>query len=82
MKKMRDRTNQTWAAKRTQWADAIEAAFAAKAAEADAEIARLRASIDEQRRTIEALMCGMPEDGTTPVIRRIAALEGRLEVMR
>ena len=36
---------------------------------------KLRGAIEEQRRTIDALMCGMPDDGTTPVIRRIAALE-------
>lgn len=26
-------------------------------------------------------MCGMPEDGTTPVIRRIAALTARVKVL-
>lgn len=46
------------------------------------ELAQLREIIDEQRRTIEALMTGMPEDGTTPVIRRIAALEREIERLR
>jgi hypothetical protein len=50
--------------------------------EAADTIERLRDSIDEQRRTIECLMAGMPEDGTTPVIRRIAALEGEIELLR
>lgn len=35
--------------------------------------------IEAQQRTIECLMAGMPEDGTTPVIRRIAALESEIE---
>lgn len=37
--------------------------------------------IQEQRRTIGVLMCGMPEDGTTPVIRRIAAMTARVKVL-
>jgi hypothetical protein len=41
----------------------------------EAERDALRSTVEEQRRTIGALMVGMPEDGTTPVIRRIAALE-------
>ena len=39
-------------------------------------------TIEEQQRTIACLMVGMPEDGTTPVIRRIAALEGEIERLK
>lgn len=46
------------------------------------EINRLREAVAEQRRAIECLMCGMPEDGTTPVIRRIAALEADAKRLR
>jgi len=48
----------------------------------DAEIERLRDLLDEQQRTIASLMVGMPEDGTTPVIRRIAGLEAEIERLR
>ncbi len=37
---------------------------------------------DEQRRTITCLMAGMPEDGTTPVIRRIAGLEATIATLK
>lgn len=46
------------------------------------ELDARQATIDEQFRTIQAMMVGMPEDGTTPVIRRIAALEADLEQAR
>ena len=39
-------------------------------------------AIQEQQRTIESLMAGMPDDGTTPVIRRIAALESEIERLK
>jgi hypothetical protein len=47
-----------------------------------AAVAAARDTIDDQRRTIESLMDGMPEDGTTPVIRRIAAMESEIEHLR
>lgn len=50
--------------------------------EAADELDARQATIDEQRRTIEALMIGMPDDGTTPVIRRIAALERERDALR
>lgn len=46
------------------------------------ELDARQATIDEQLRTIQALMVGMPEDGTTPVIRRIAALEQERDQLR
>ena len=36
-------------------------------------------TIDEQKRTIAALMVGAPDDTTTPVIRRIAELENTID---
>ena len=36
-------------------------------------------TIDEQQRTIAALMVGAPDDTTTPVIRRIAELENTID---
>ena len=39
-------------------------------------------TIDKQRRTIECLMVGMPDDGTTPAIRRIAAMKVEIERLR
>lgn len=60
-----------------QWvADMVRGGGKTQAAD---EITRLRDTITEQKRTIECLMVGMPEDGTTPVIRRIAELERLLE---
>lgn len=50
--------------------------------EAADELDARQATIDEQRRTIDALMVGMPDDGTTPVIRRIAALEQERDALR
>lgn len=47
-----------------------------------AEVRRLHTIVDEQRRAIETLMAGMPDDGTTPVIRRIAAMELEIERLR
>lgn len=46
------------------------------------ELRRLHALLVEQQATISTLMCGMPEDGTTPVIRRIAALEAERDALR
>ena len=43
---------------------------------------QLRVTIEEQRLTIAALMVGTPDDGTTPVIRRIAALEADRDMLR
>ena len=39
-------------------------------------------TIDEQQRTIAALMVGAPDDTTTPVIRRIAELENTIDELR
>ena len=47
-----------------------------------AERAQALEMLAEQRRTIFALMVGMPDDGTTPVIRRIAALDEEREQLR
>jgi hypothetical protein len=44
--------------------------------------ARQRDMIASQRSTIEALMVGAPDDTTTPVIRKIAALEAELEACK
>jgi hypothetical protein len=44
--------------------------------------ARQRDMIASQRSTIEALMVGAPDDTTTPVIRKIAALEAELSACR
>lgn len=52
----------------------------------DAAVAEARAEMQErtadQLRTIKALMVGMPDEGTTPVIRRIAWLEQQLAEAR
>ncbi len=49
---------------------------------AAAELLRLDGLVTEQRATIAALMAGMPEDGTTPVIRRVGALEAERDALR
>lgn len=62
------------------WDDAeVRAAIEAAVAEARAE---MQERIDDQLRTIKALMVGMPDEGTTPVIRRIAWLEQQLAEAR
>ena len=52
------------------------------ALETGAHAQQLRVTIEEQRLTIAALMVGTPDDGTTPVIRRIAALETDRDMLR
>ena len=56
-----------------------QAAIDAAVAEARAE---MQERIADQLRTIKALMVGMPDEGTTPVIRRIAWLEQQLAEAR
>ena len=46
------------------------------------EMHRLLDIVAEQQRTIKALMVGMPDDGTTPVIVRIGRLEAEIEKLR
>ena len=55
--------------------------FAIDAAVAEAR-AEMQERIADQLRTIKALMVGMPDEGTTPVIRRIAWLEQQLAEAR
>lgn len=57
----------------------ISNAIAAAVAEARSE---MQERIDDQLRTIKALMVGMPDEGTTPAIRRIAWLEQQLAEAR
>jgi hypothetical protein len=44
---------------------------------AAAELRRLHDLVEQQRRTIDALMCGMPDDETLPTIKRIGAMESQ-----
>ena len=46
------------------------------------EIERLTDLVEEQRLTIAALMFGAGDDGTTPVIRRLAAVEFERDTLR